>query len=804
MDNNKLFAKDEDQNKLADFREILFTYLVYWKWFVLCAIFSVGYTAFDLAQKNDVYMVSTSILMKNDRNSGSADNIMMETLGLRTNRTNLENETEVMRSRAIMMKVVMDLKVHTSYFQKKGLRSFNIYDSTPILLDIDSADVMNLRGPIRIDAIPSLQEGLYTLLVNYGDKTQTHILKNDPINVQIGGISLVLTRLNDVYMPKDDIVITVESPHGKARYLSHSIIPEVLTEGSTILTMSLRTYNIRQAKDILEKVVYYYNDLSVNEKNQALINTGKFIDERILAIAKELGDVEKEIETYKKDYKLISPEDNASTALQESYKLRDELSNADMQLNLIDYVEEFVNDQSNQFSIIPELGIENVAFSSMIKNYNQELLNRARLLHSSSENNPAISRIEQNIKTLREGLKNGIVSTRNIINHEKKELQKRAKDIDNKLDLAPEIERQMAEVMRQQEIKNELYLFLLKKREENALSQALTVPIATIIDSPEATGGPVEPNRPKSLMTALAVGLIIPALIIFVIGLFRVTFKDRIDVERLTDIPILGEISVNETKENFVVKPKSTAPIVELFRLTRNNLQAILDVPERKLICVTSTTTQEGKTFCSANIALSFALAKKKTILVGLDIRRPQVRKYFSLSTSRGIVTYLSGKESDLSSLIVPSGMSEYLDLLPAGPTPPNPNELLMNSALGDVFDYLRERYDYIIVDTAPVGMVSDTFLITPYADLNVYVMRAKYSSKKYIEALENLVREDRLRNLYILVNAVDIKSKVYGYKRYGYGYGYGYKNKYGYGYGYGYGEQYNQPSKKPFWRRWI
>lgn len=804
MDNNKLFAKDEDQNKLADFREILFTYLVYWKWFVLCAILSVGYTAFDLAQKNDVYMVSTSILMKNDRNSGSADNIMMETLGLRTNRTNLENETEVMRSRAIMMKVVMDLKVHTSYFQKKGLRSFNIYDSTPILLDIDSADVMNLRGPIRIDAIPSLQEGLYTLLVNYGDKTQTHILKNDPINVQIGGISLVLTRLNDVYMPKDDIVITVESPHGKARYLSHSIIPEVLTEGSTILTMSLRTYNIRQAKDILEKVVYYYNDLSVNEKNQALINTGKFIDERILAIAKELGDVEKEIETYKKDYKLISPEDNASTALQESYKLRDELSNADMQLNLIDYVEEFVNDQSNQFSIIPELGIENVAFSSMIKNYNQELLNRARLLHSSSENNPAISRIEQNIKTLREGLKNGIVSTRNIINHEKKELQKRAKDIDNKLDLAPEIERQMAEVMRQQEIKNELYLFLLKKREENALSQALTVPIATIIDSPEATGGPVEPNRPKSLMTALAVGLIIPALIIFVIGLFRVTFKDRIDVERLTDIPILGEISVNETKENFVVKPKSTAPIVELFRLTRNNLQAILDVPERKLICVTSTTTQEGKTFCSANLALSFALAKKKTILVGLDIRRPQVRKYFSLSTSRGVVTYLSGKESDLSSLIVPSGMSEYLDLLPAGPTPPNPNELLMNSALGDVFDYLRERYDYIIVDTAPVGMVSDTFLITPYADLNVYVMRAKYSSKKYIEALENLVREDRLRNLYILVNAVDIKSKVYGYKRYGYGYGYGYKNKYGYGYGYGYGEQYNQPSKKPFWRRWI
>ena len=484
MDNNKLFAKDEDQSKLADFREILFTYLVYWKWFVLCAVLSVGYTAFDLAQKNDVYMVSTSILMKNDRNSGAADNIMIETLGLRTNRSNLENETEVMRSRAIMMKVVMDLKVHTSYFQKKGLRSFNIYDSTPISLDIDSTDVMNLRGPIRIDAIPSVQDGQYTLLVNYCNKTQTHILKNDPIYVQIGGISLKLTRMNDVYMPKDDIVITVESPYGKARYLSNSIIPEVLTEGSTILTMSLRTYNVKQAKDILEKVVYYYNELSVNEKNQALINTGRFINERIMAIAAELGDVEKEIESYKKDYKLISPEDNASTALQESNKLRDELYNADMQLNLIDYIESFINDKENQYSIIPELGIENTAFNSMIKNYNQELMSRARLLHSSSENNPAISKIEQNINTLREGVKNGIVSTRQIIKHEKGELKKRASEIDDKINKAPEIERQMAEVMRKQEIKNELYLFLLKKREDNALSLELTVPIATIIDSP--------------------------------------------------------------------------------------------------------------------------------------------------------------------------------------------------------------------------------------------------------------------------------------------------------------------------------
>lgn len=479
----------------------------------------------------------------------------------------------------------------------------------------------------------------------------------------------------------------------------------------------------------------------------------------------------------------------------------------DMQLNLLDYVDEFISDKNNEYSVIPTLGITDAAFNTMVDKYNQELVSRARMLHSSSVDNPSIAKIDQNIKVLREGVKNGIEATRKVIELEKSRVQKKGAEVDSKMNMAPEIERQMSEIMRQQSIKNELYIFLLQKREENALSRSLTVPTATIINMPEASGGAVYPQRSKSLMTALAVGLVIPAVIIFIIGLFNVTFKDKIDIERLTDIPVIGEISENETKESFVVKPKSTAPIVELFRLLRNNIQSILDTPERKVVCFTSTTTQEGKTFVSSNTALSFALARKKTILVGLDIRRPQIRKLFSISTSKGLVSYLSGKETDLDSLIIPSGVSEYLDLLPAGPIPPNPNELLINSSLGTVFEYLREKYEYIIVDSAPVGMVSDTFLLTQYADLNIYVMRANFSSRKYIEVLENLVKEDKLRQLYILVNAVNIRSKVYGYKRYGYGYGYGYGSRYGYsyGYGYGYGEPDTQHNKKrPFWRRWI
>lgn len=807
MDTKKILEQEEGKSKLADFREILFTYLVYWKWFVICAAVAVAYTAFDLAKKNDEYIVSTSILMKSDRNSGSADNLMLETLGIRSTQRNLENETEIMRSKSVTLKVVNDLKIHTTYFIKKGLRLVDIYKNTPIYLDVDTNVVRNVRGEIRIEAVKGTDKNGYDVQVLYRNESQSYRLGNTPVSVSIGGIDFTLTKRPDYPVVAEDIVITVVSPDIVANHLSKTLIPSVLSKGSTILTMSLRTYNISKAIDVLEKLVYYYNELSINEKNQALVNTGKFIDERIVAIAKELGDVEREIEAYKKDYRLTDPQSNAGMVLGELKSIEQSVFDMDMQLNLLDYVDEFISDKNNEYSVIPTLGITDAAFNTMVDKYNQELVSRARMLHSSSVDNPSIAKIDQNIKVLREGVKNGIEATRKVIELEKSRVQKKGAEVDSKMNMAPEIERQMSEIMRQQSIKNELYIFLLQKREENALSRSLTVPTATIINMPEASGGAVYPQRSKSLMTALAVGLVIPAVIIFIIGLFNVTFKDKIDIERLTDIPVIGEISENETKESFVVKPKSTAPIVELFRLLRNNIQSILDTPERKVVCFTSTTTQEGKTFVSSNTALSFALARKKTILVGLDIRRPQIRKLFSISTSKGLVSYLSGKETDLDSLIIPSGVSEYLDLLPAGPIPPNPNELLINSSLGTVFEYLREKYEYIIVDSAPVGMVSDTFLLTQYADLNIYVMRANFSSRKYIEVLENLVKEDKLRQLYILVNAVNIRSKVYGYKRYGYGYGYGYGSRYGYsyGYGYGYGEPDTQHNKKrPFWRRWI
>lgn len=787
MDSKEILSQEEEHDKSVDFREILFNYLVHWKWFVASVLVAMGIAFFILARKNDVYTVTTSVLMKNDKSGATPDMLMMESLGMASVKNNLENEVEIMRSKNVMLQVVMDLKLYTNYIMEKGMRKIDLYKDTPIELSIDSSTVRNLVSPIILEALPQ-SNGDYQLTISYGHADKSMILTNKPLLVNIGDVSFTLSRNFSVSAPKDDIIITVSNPRNMANYLSKAIVADALSKGSTILTLSLNTFNIPKAKDVLNRVVFYYNELSMAEKNRVALNTEKFIDERIVAISKELGSVEKQAENFRKTHKLTDVKNEGEKFTTELSETEKKLFDLETQLNLVDYVDQFVSNKQYIYTSIPSLGITDPGFSDLINRYNQMLLVRERLLRSSSENSPLITELNHDIADLRKGVLSGIISARKGLNIEKKDLQSKNKELNNMVASVPEVERELTEIMRQQSIKDKLYVFLLEKREENSLNKTLTVPVASIVDTPDVTGGPVEPNKPKTLLIAFVFGLAIPALIIFLRDMFNVKFKDRIDVERLTSVPVLGEIAKSDTDDHFVVKSKSTTPIVELFRLVRNSLQFMLSEPDKKVINVTSTVTQEGKTFFSMNLALSFALTNKKVILVGLDIRRPQLKKYFSITTNKGITSFLSGQETDLDGLIVPSGMSEYLDLLPAGPVPPNPNELLTNSRLDQVFEMLRKKYDYIIVDTAPVGMVSDTFLLNRLADVNLYITRANYSSKKYLALLNSYVADKRLTSTYLIVNAVDMRTQSYSYRKYGYGYGYGYGSKYSHSSAYGYG----------------
>ena len=393
-----------------------------------------------------------------------------------------------------------------------------------------------------------------------------------------------------------------------------------------------------------------------------------------------------------------------------------------------------------------------------------------------------MAELTRSVKTQRALLLKGIESIRKGVEIKKRDISKQDRRLEDKIKNVPVYERELSDIIRQQRIKENLYIFLLEKREENSLAKSMVVPVARIIDDPDSTNEPVSPKKVLILCAAVLLGLLIPGFVIYLRMVFYPVLKDKKTLERLTSIPILAEISRKPEGKFFVVEKKSVEPIAELFRLVRNNLQFVLTSSDKKVLAVTSSVMHEGKTFIASNMALSFAITGKRVLLIGVDIRRPRLSENFHIPNREGVTTYLSGVNTDLASLIHPSGVDPNLDVLMAGPIPPNPNELLMSKRFDQMIDYARAHYDYVILDTAPLGMVSDTFLLTRAVDIVVYVARANYTNKAAIEMLNGWIRSKRIAvPTYLILNDVNMKSKAYSYRQYGggrYGYGYGYANQ--------------------------
>ena len=478
-----------------------------------------------------------------------------------------------------------------------------------------------------------------------------------------------------------------------------------------------------------------------------------------------------------RDNELVDITANAASYLDESKSIEERLFDVETEMNRLDYVGKFITDTANRYSLIPAVEISSQTFLTIVDAYNSKLMERERLLRSVSESNPVLMTVSQDLEILRRGVEDGVVSTQAGMEIARRDLLAKKHEAKSRIQEVPGLQRESAEISRQQLIKDKLYVFLLEKREENSLNKTLALPRAIIMDIPDTSGIPVSPKKTNILLIALFLGVCVPAGIIFLLDFFNDRFKDRTDVEKLTTLPILGEICTKDDHdEKLVVSAWSVAPITELFRLLRNNLQFVMTSPEKKVICVTSTVSGEGKTFLASNLALSFGLIGKKVLLVGMDIRRPQLYKYFDIpQVMQGVTTYLSGMENDITRLIIPSKIMADLDLLPSGPIPPNPNELLYGHRLEELIGELRSRYDYIVIDTAPVGMVSDTMLIRRVTDVMLFVVRAGYTAKKSFALLDKMVSSGRFPAPYLVVNGVDMESRSYGYRRYGYHSSYGY-----------------------------
>jgi len=570
---------------------------------------------------------------------------------------------------------------------------------------------------------------------------------------------------------------------------SLSIAPTSKT--TSVAVISLKNSSLQRGQDFINQLLEMYNRNTNNDKNEIAQKTAEFIDERIGIISKELGSTEANLETFKRDAGITDLTSEAQIALAGNAEYEKKSVENRTQISLVNDLRKYL--RGNEYEVLPSnVGLQDAALIGAIERYNEMLIERKRLLRTSTENNPAIVNLDTSIRAMKANVQATLEGTLQGLMITKESLDREASRYSRRISNAPGQERAYVSIARQQEIKAGLYLMLLQKREENAIALAATANNAKIIDEAIADDIPVSPKRSMIYLIALVLGIGIPVGIIYLIELTKFKIEGRADVEKLTSVPVVGDIPLTDEKNDkngsIAVFENKNNLMSETFRNIRTNLQFMLD-NDQKVILVTSTVSGEGKSFVSSNLAISLSLLGKKVVIVGLDIRKPGLNKVFQLSNKeRGITQYLSNPETDLMELVQPSDVNKNLFILPGGTVPPNPTELLARNGLDRAIETLKKNFDYVILDTAPIGMVTDTLLIGRVADLSVYVCRADYTHKAEYTLINELSFEKKLPNLCTVINGVDLKKRKYGYY-YGYGkYGkhYGYGKRYGYGYGYG------------------
>ena len=587
------------------------------------------------------------------------------------------------------------------------------------------------------------------------------------------------------------ITAKIKSPMKVARAYCENLKIEPTSKTTSVAVISLKNSSLQRGQDFINQLLEMYNRNTNNDKNEIAQKTAEFIDERINIISKELGSTEANLENFKRNAGITDLTSEAQIALTGNAEYEKKRVENRTQISLIEDLRKYI--RGNEYEVLPgNIGLQDPGLVATIERYNEMLVERKRLLRTSTENNPTIINLDTSIRAMKSNVQATLDGSLKGLLITKADLEREASRFSRRISDAPGQERQFVSIARQQEIKAGLYLMLLQKREENAIALAATANNAKIIDEAIADDIPVSPKRRMIYLIALVLGVGIPVGIIYLIGLTKFKLEGRADVEKLTTIPIVGDIPLtdekNEKDGSIAVFENQNNLMSETFRNIRTNLQFMLQ-NDKKVILVTSTVSGEGKSFISANLAISLSLLGKKVVIVGLDIRKPGLNKVFRLSTKeKGITLYLANPETDLMSLVQPSDINQNLYILPGGTVPPNPTELLARDGLDKAIEILKKSFDYVILDTAPVGMVTDTLLIGRVADLSVYVCRADYTHKAEYTLINELSIEKKLPNLCTVINGVDLKRRKYGYY-YGYGkYGkyYGYDKRYGYGYGYG------------------
>ena len=756
--------------KLIDFGSIFNKYKRYWWLFVLSLIACIGLATVFLKYSLPKYLVVSTILVDQDDDAGSAGASLLKSLSIGGGGASVDDEVVVMGSQEICNKMVKELRINRLYYQRKSLLDrTELYKKTPIEIDAPDEvfDTLSIGMTFKVTIKENgkvdikVKKGMFKTLTTLEDKLL-------PVNVSTK-YGTFQVRATQYFKPGKEVVINANIKGNQLRTedIMKDMTVKVLNKKSNAIYMDIEIPNIARGKDMLNTMTELYNKRGQQEKDEQAINTANFIKERLGLIYNDLTGSEAEIEAYKKAHNMadVTVQTKASIARQE--QADNKIVALEAQYRIVGLINDFISDPRNKYSYIP-FEADSTAASGSIRAFNELAMRRAELAKSAKGDNEALKEIDQQLNTMRETIRKGVNNTLNALKIQIDKANQVSNESQGEMNQVPTQEREMRELYREQGIQNALYTFLLQKREENALVLAATTPKGKIVDHAYSKSKPVAPNIPVVLLIGLLAGLMLPILFLYLKNLFTTKFSTQEELQDLTKSPVLGEICHNRHRDSLVVKPGKTSSIVELFRLLRNNVQFLMTKKDDKVVLVTSSISGEGKSFVSTNLASSFALLGKKVALVGMDIRSPQLANMLKISEAPGVSNYLSNSDTTINDLVQQVPDVENLNVIVAGPIPPNPSELLLGDRTAKFFEELRNEFDIIIVDSAPIAMVSDTFSLAKFGDATLFVTRANHTKRNLVKYFNDVVTRKQLQNAALVLNDSNPRLSA------GYGYGYG------------------------------
>lgn len=772
---SRVESPDDNNKAIIEFLNKL---LKNWYWLALGAFIGLALAFLYLRYTTPIYQINAKVLVNDEKKGAGADNALLGDLaGLMGGKSTVENEVEILKTRTLMEQVVQELNANIIYYRKGNIRDIELYESPfkVSLLQTDSlfeSSIFQLKS-LENNKVEISKEG-FQQIISY----------NQIIHIPEFGSIKIERNIGIPYMVEDYLFEIIGFDSRVANFMGKLTV-EVTNKLVTVIDLGFEYPLKKKGEIVLNTLINKYVQSNLRDKNIIADSTIAFIEERLVLVGQELGNVEGDIQSFKQKSQLADMAAQSQILLQNSSQYIKDLAAIETQLSIINSMQGYLTDRDNA-RIIPSAMLPgDVVFSGLAERYNTLLLERDRRLLSSTLDNPTIVNLDTQLSNLRQDIQGNLSSSKSNLIITRNDLLKKTSQLESAIRTVPAIERTYLDLERQQQIKQELYVFLLQKREETAISKTSNISNSRIIDAPKALEGPITPRRMFVWITGLFGGIIIPLIILYLRDILNIKIQSKEDIKKRTQVPIIGEIGHNDKYEDELVTKESRSSISENFRSLRTNIAFYLNSEDQKVVLLSSSMSGEGKSFVAINLALILAFSGKKVVAMEMDLRKPNLSVKLKPKNIIGFSNYIISDDLTPKDIIQPSGINDNLFLIGSGPIPPNPSELILSERTDQLIEKLKEEFDYIIIDAPPIGLVTDAQLLSKYADLSLYVVRQGYTLKNQLNIIEDLNKDKKLGKMTILIN--DIEHSV--------GYGYG-----GYGYGYGYYDNQSTKKKRKWW----